>query len=89
MLENHHLYTAFKLLKKVYSFSMVPTPPGLLSSDDMPHPQQEDQNILKNLQAEEFRLVRGLVIDMVLATDMSLHFEQLQQMKQLLSGPDV
>lgn len=33
--------------------------------------------------------MRGLVIDMVLATDMSLHFEHLQEMKQLLSAPDV
>jgi len=35
---------------------------------------------------EEFRLLRGLVIDMVLATDMSGHFEQLKQMKLLMSA---
>ena len=32
--------------------------------------------------------VRGLIIDMVLATDMSSHFEQLKQMRLLLSEPD-
>ena len=35
-----------------------------------------------------FRVVRGLIIDMVLATDMSCHFEQLKIMKNLLSSPD-
>jgi len=34
------------------------------------------------------RLVRGLIIDMVLATDMSCHFEQIKIMKNLLSSPE-
>jgi len=36
-----------------------------------------------------FRLVRGLIIDMVLATDMSCHFEQIKNMKNLLLSPEV
>ena len=32
--------------------------------------------------------MRGLVIDMVLATDMSSHFDQLKQMRLLLSSPE-
>ena len=49
---------------------------------------QEEMNILQGLSSEEFAEVRGLVIDMVLATDMSSHFEQVKQMRLLLSGPD-
>ena len=46
---------------------------------------QEEFNILQSLSLDEFTIVRGLVIDMVLATDMSGHFEQLKQMRLLLS----
>lgn len=31
---------------------------------------------------------RGLCIDMVLATDMSFHFQQLKNMRNLLSMPE-
>jgi len=48
--------------------------------------KENNLNILKELEVEEFRLLRGLVIDMVLATDMSGHFEQLKQMKLLVSA---
>lgn len=34
------------------------------------------------------REFRSLVIDMVLATDMSFHFQQVKNMKNLLSMPD-
>jgi calcium/calmodulin-dependent 3',5'-cyclic nucleotide phosphodiesterase len=50
--------------------------------------KNEEYNILQGLSCEEFAEVRGLVIDMVLATDMSSHFEQVKQMRLLLSGPD-
>ena len=43
-------------------------------------------NILHGLNSEDFLKVRGLVIDMVLATDMSGHFDQLNEMKALLSS---
>ena len=47
--------------------------------------REDDCNILQNLSKEEFREFRSLVIDMVLATDMSFHFQQLKNMKNLLS----
>jgi len=34
------------------------------------------------------RYFRTLVIEMVLCTDMSFHFQQLKNMKNLLSMPD-
>ncbi|KAK2587026.1 hypothetical protein KPH14_010987 [Odynerus spinipes] len=47
--------------------------------------RDDECNILQNLSREEFREFRSLVIDMVLATDMSFHFQQLKNMKNLLS----
>ncbi|XP_012224652.1 dual specificity calcium/calmodulin-dependent 3',5'-cyclic nucleotide phosphodiesterase 1-like isoform X4 [Linepithema humile] len=47
--------------------------------------REDDCNILQNLSREEFREFRSLVIDMVLATDMSFHFQQLKNMKNLLT----
>ncbi|XP_066902367.1 dual specificity calcium/calmodulin-dependent 3',5'-cyclic nucleotide phosphodiesterase 1 isoform X2 [Halyomorpha halys] len=47
--------------------------------------KEEDCNILQSLSAEEYREFRSLVIDMVLATDMSFHFQQLKNMKSILS----
>ena len=49
---------------------------------------QEDTNILNGLRSEDFTKVRGLVIDMVLATDMSSHFDQLNEIKALLATPN-
>uniref|UniRef100_A0ABD2W7S7 Phosphodiesterase n=1 Tax=Trichogramma kaykai TaxID=54128 RepID=A0ABD2W7S7_9HYME len=50
--------------------------------------KEDDCNILQNLSREEFREFRTLVIDMVLATDMSFHFQQLKIMKNILSLPE-
>ncbi|XP_033231201.1 calcium/calmodulin-dependent 3',5'-cyclic nucleotide phosphodiesterase 1-like [Belonocnema kinseyi] len=47
--------------------------------------RENDCNILQNLSRDEFREFRTLIIDMVLATDMSFHFQQLKNMKNLLS----
>ncbi|KAL0895103.1 hypothetical protein ABMA27_013560 [Loxostege sticticalis] len=47
--------------------------------------RDEDCNILQNLSRDEFREFRTLVIDMVLATDMSFHFQQLKNMRSLLT----
>jgi calcium/calmodulin-dependent 3',5'-cyclic nucleotide phosphodiesterase len=62
VLENHHLSTAFRLMKK------------------------EECNVLSNLTSDEFREIRALVIEMVLATDMSSHFHQLNSVKSMISG---
>ncbi|XP_064598070.1 dual specificity calcium/calmodulin-dependent 3',5'-cyclic nucleotide phosphodiesterase 1A-like [Liolophura sinensis] len=50
--------------------------------------KEEEYNILANLSREEYREFRSLVIDMVLATDMSYHFQQIKNMKNLLSMPE-
>ncbi|XP_076459708.1 dual specificity calcium/calmodulin-dependent 3',5'-cyclic nucleotide phosphodiesterase 1A-like isoform X2 [Babylonia areolata] len=50
--------------------------------------KDEETNIAMNLSKEEFREFRTLVIDMVLATDMSSHFQQIKNMKHLLSMPE-
>ncbi|XP_036327927.1 calcium/calmodulin-dependent 3',5'-cyclic nucleotide phosphodiesterase 1C isoform X1 [Rhagoletis pomonella] len=47
--------------------------------------KEDDCNILNNLSREEFREFRTLIIDMVLATDMSFHFQQLKNMRNLLT----
>ncbi|XP_011502959.1 PREDICTED: calcium/calmodulin-dependent 3',5'-cyclic nucleotide phosphodiesterase 1B isoform X3 [Ceratosolen solmsi marchali] len=47
--------------------------------------REDECNIVQNLSIEEFREFRTLVIDMVLATDMSFHFQQLKNMKNILS----
>lgn len=50
--------------------------------------REDDCNILVNLSREDYREFRSLVIDMVLATDMSCHFQQIKSAKNLLSFPD-
>ncbi|XP_047479864.1 LOW QUALITY PROTEIN: calcium/calmodulin-dependent 3',5'-cyclic nucleotide phosphodiesterase 1-like [Penaeus chinensis] len=48
----------------------------------------EDHNVLVNLSREEYREFRTLVIEMVLATDMSSHFQQIKAMKTMLALQD-
>ncbi|XP_076458789.1 putative 3',5'-cyclic phosphodiesterase pde-1 isoform X2 [Babylonia areolata] len=50
--------------------------------------REDENNIVNSLSKEEFREFRTLVIDMVLATDMSFHFQQIKNMKNLLSMPE-
>uniref|UniRef100_A0A1B0GAH1 Phosphodiesterase n=1 Tax=Glossina morsitans morsitans TaxID=37546 RepID=A0A1B0GAH1_GLOMM len=47
--------------------------------------KNEDCNILSRLSREEYREMRSLIIEMVLATDMSSHFQQLKNMRNLLT----
>lgn len=47
--------------------------------------KEDDCNVLANLSREEYRELRTLIIDMVLATDMSYHFQQLKNMRNLLT----
>uniref|UniRef100_A0A8C3V2L5 Phosphodiesterase n=1 Tax=Catharus ustulatus TaxID=91951 RepID=A0A8C3V2L5_CATUS len=46
--------------------------------------QDDELNIFVNLTKDEFAELRALVIDMVLATDMSCHFQQVKSMKTAL-----
>ncbi|XP_077185384.1 dual specificity calcium/calmodulin-dependent 3',5'-cyclic nucleotide phosphodiesterase 1B isoform X2 [Paroedura picta] len=43
--------------------------------------QEDEMNILVNLNKDEFMELRSLVIEMVLATDMSCHFQQVKTVK--------
>ncbi|XP_069826358.1 dual specificity calcium/calmodulin-dependent 3',5'-cyclic nucleotide phosphodiesterase 1B isoform X4 [Dendropsophus ebraccatus] len=43
--------------------------------------QDDEMNIFVNLTKDEFTELRALVIEMVLATDMSCHFQQVKTMK--------
>ncbi|XP_055086251.1 dual specificity calcium/calmodulin-dependent 3',5'-cyclic nucleotide phosphodiesterase 1A [Periophthalmus magnuspinnatus] len=49
---------------------------------------EDEHNILCNLSKEDWRELRSLVVEMVLATDMSCHFQQIKTMKGLLQLPD-
>ncbi|UJR26378.1 hypothetical protein I4U23_007710 [Adineta vaga] len=48
----------------------------------------DDYNIISEFTADEYKNFRHLVIEMVLATDMSCHFTQLKTMRSLLSMPE-
>ncbi|GIX92400.1 hypothetical protein CEXT_787841 [Caerostris extrusa] len=50
--------------------------------------REEDCNILSHLSTEEYREFRSLVIDMVLATDMSCHFQQIKSVKSIIGHTD-
>ncbi|XP_030556531.1 calcium/calmodulin-dependent 3',5'-cyclic nucleotide phosphodiesterase 1 isoform X6 [Drosophila novamexicana] len=47
--------------------------------------REDDANILSHLSREEYKELRTLIIDMVLATDMTYHFQQLKIMRNLLT----
>uniref|UniRef100_A0AAR2IYN5 Phosphodiesterase n=1 Tax=Pygocentrus nattereri TaxID=42514 RepID=A0AAR2IYN5_PYGNA len=53
----------------------------LLQDDD-------EMNILYNLSKDDWREFRALVVEMVLATDMSCHFQQVKAMKNFLQQPE-
>ncbi|KAJ6665184.1 hypothetical protein lerEdw1_004232 [Lerista edwardsae] len=46
--------------------------------------QEDEMNILVNLTKDEWRELRSLVIEMVLATDMSGHFQQIKSMRHTI-----
>ncbi|XP_071990796.1 dual specificity calcium/calmodulin-dependent 3',5'-cyclic nucleotide phosphodiesterase 1B isoform X4 [Engystomops pustulosus] len=48
--------------------------------------QDDEMNIFVNLTKDEFTELRALVIEMVLATDMSCHFQQVKTMKSGLQS---
>ncbi|XP_067888387.1 dual specificity calcium/calmodulin-dependent 3',5'-cyclic nucleotide phosphodiesterase 1A-like isoform X2 [Heterodontus francisci] len=48
----------------------------------------EEMNILFNLSKDDWRELRSLVIEMVLATDMSCHFQQIKAMRNALQQPE-
>ncbi|XP_028904801.1 calcium/calmodulin-dependent 3',5'-cyclic nucleotide phosphodiesterase 1C isoform X3 [Ornithorhynchus anatinus] len=50
--------------------------------------EDEEMNILSNLSKDDWREFRALVIEMVMATDMSCHFQQIKAMKSALQQPE-
>nr|XP_057938905.1 dual specificity calcium/calmodulin-dependent 3',5'-cyclic nucleotide phosphodiesterase 1A [Doryrhamphus excisus] len=46
---------------------------------------EEDTNILINLNKDDWRELRALVIEMVMSTDMSCHFQQIKTMRNTLT----
>ncbi|XP_078071634.1 dual specificity calcium/calmodulin-dependent 3',5'-cyclic nucleotide phosphodiesterase 1A-like [Mustelus asterias] len=48
----------------------------------------EEMNILFNLSKDDWRELRALVIEMVLATDMTCHFQQVKAMRSALQQPE-
>ncbi|XP_074857848.1 dual specificity calcium/calmodulin-dependent 3',5'-cyclic nucleotide phosphodiesterase 1A [Carettochelys insculpta] len=46
--------------------------------------QEEEMNILANVTKDDWRELRSLVIEMVLSTDMSGHFQQIKAMRHTL-----
>ncbi|XP_061442888.1 dual specificity calcium/calmodulin-dependent 3',5'-cyclic nucleotide phosphodiesterase 1C isoform X4 [Rhineura floridana] len=48
----------------------------------------EEMNILSNFSKDDWREFRALVVEMVLATDMSCHFQQIKAMKNALQQPE-
>ncbi|XP_059391143.1 dual specificity calcium/calmodulin-dependent 3',5'-cyclic nucleotide phosphodiesterase 1A-like isoform X3 [Carassius carassius] len=51
--------------------------------------EDDEMNILHNLSKDDWRELRALVVEMVLATDMSCHFQQIKAMKNFLQQPEV
>ncbi|XP_077435310.1 dual specificity calcium/calmodulin-dependent 3',5'-cyclic nucleotide phosphodiesterase 1A-like isoform X2 [Vanacampus margaritifer] len=47
----------------------------------------DDTNILVNLNKDDWRELRALVIEMVMSTDMSCHFQQIKTMRNILAQP--
>ncbi|CAM1313518.1 Uncharacterised protein at_DN1927, partial [Pycnogonum litorale] len=46
----------------------------------------DENNFLNHLSPQEYREFRSLVIEMVLCTDMSSHFQQIKTMKNILTS---
>ncbi|XP_044222147.1 calcium/calmodulin-dependent 3',5'-cyclic nucleotide phosphodiesterase 1A [Thunnus albacares] len=46
---------------------------------------EEDMNIMVNLNKDDWRELRALVIEMVMSTDMSCHFQQIKTMRNTLT----
>ncbi|XP_012689401.2 calcium/calmodulin-dependent 3',5'-cyclic nucleotide phosphodiesterase 1A isoform X2 [Clupea harengus] len=50
--------------------------------------QEDEMNILVNLTKDDWRELRSLVIEMVMSTDMSCHFQQIKTMRSALQQPE-
>lgn len=89
VLESHHAATTFRLTLSKYNFCVsliffvqIFTFFGVLFVGD------EKINIFKNLDRETYKLARQIIIDMILATEMTRHFEHLAKFVSVF-GTDV
>jgi hypothetical protein len=78
VLENHHIAAAFLLLEKEL---MTSTP---MTMNSPPNPNK-DVNILNQFTKQEWKTLRSLMISLVLATDMTKHFNDLGMFKSRLN----
>ena len=60
----------------------------LLSKYHILHSSQKNYNFLGGLPGEDYKMLRGLIVEMVLATDMSSHFDQVLHMRYVMSHPE-
>uniref|UniRef100_A0AAQ4RXV8 Phosphodiesterase n=1 Tax=Gasterosteus aculeatus aculeatus TaxID=481459 RepID=A0AAQ4RXV8_GASAC len=61
---------------------------AILYNDRSVLEEDDEMNILYNLSKDDWRSLRALVVEMVLATDMSCHFQQVKTMKNFLQQPE-
>lgn len=86
VLENHHISASFRYVELgLMCFRFKDEWLGINICVFNRVIKEDECNILQNLSRDEFREFRTLVIDMVLATDMSFHFQQLKNMRNLIS----
>lgn len=76
VLESHHASTTFRLTLGKESYSPQSSYPvntwqSLYSTGD------DNANIFKNLDTDTYKVARSTIIDMILATEMTRHFEHL------------
>lgn len=69
-LERHHAALLFKIILNLKGDKTKLLPNGDYLSND-------DSNILKVFDREEFQKLRKYIIEIILATDMKFHFELL------------
>lgn len=85
VLESHHAATTFRLtLSKHCLFNGAYTQNWLI----LFFTGDEKINIFKNLDRETYKLARQIIIDMILATEMTRHFEHLAKFVSVF-GADV
>lgn len=97
VLENHHVSAAYRLLQRDEDNNILSN----LSKDDWRSDERRlssggtvsDESPLlcghpTASPLPSFRELRTLVVEMVLATDMSCHFQQIKAMKSLLQQPE-
>lgn len=78
--ENHHISLALRLTTGLLSYQLdLRTTTSKQQVD-----KADDANIFMNLSNSEFKAMRSMMIDLVLATDISKHMEHLNHFRHLM-----